>query len=70
MAQFAPLRIKGTVIPFPVIQGGMGIGVSLAPLATAVSFEGGLGTISCAGIDRLVSKLWEKIYHVKQFTIW
>lgn len=34
----------------------MGIGVSLFPLAAAVSEEGGLGTISSACLDRLVSR--------------
>lgn len=40
----------------PIIQGGMGVGVSLHPLAKAVAGEGGLGIISSACIDRLVSK--------------
>lgn len=34
----------------PVIQGGMGIGVSLGGLAGAVAKQGGAGTISCAQI--------------------
>jgi NAD(P)H-dependent flavin oxidoreductase YrpB (nitropropane dioxygenase family) len=37
-------------IKLPVIQGGMGVGVSLSGLASAVSNEGGIGVISCAGI--------------------
>jgi len=40
----------------PIIQGGMGVGVSLHPLAKAVAGEGGLGIVSSACIDRLVSK--------------
>lgn len=40
----------------PIIQGGMGVGVSLHPLAKAVAREGGLGIISSACLDRLVSK--------------
>lgn len=40
----------------PIIQGGMGVGVSLSPLAGAVAREGGLGIISSACIDRLLSK--------------
>lgn len=50
------LKIKGINIPVPIIQGGMGVGVSLAPLASAVAKEGGLGIISSACLDRLVSK--------------
>jgi nitronate monooxygenase len=34
----------------------MGIGVSLAPLAGAVGREGGLGIVSSAGLDRLLSR--------------
>lgn len=34
----------------------MGVGISLFPLASAVSREGGLGIISSAGLDRIVSK--------------
>lgn len=34
----------------PVIQGGMGIGISLANLAAAVANEGGIGVISAAGV--------------------
>jgi nitronate monooxygenase len=51
-----PLIIKGKKIRVPVIQGGMGVGVSLSPLASAVAREGGLGIISSACIDRLLSK--------------
>ena len=50
------LTIKGKRLSVPIVQGGMGIGVSLAPLASAVSKEGGLGIVSSACLDRLVSK--------------
>ncbi|MFA5353823.1 MAG: nitronate monooxygenase [Thermodesulfovibrionales bacterium] len=50
------LIIKGKKLLAPIIQGGMGVGVSLAPLAAAVGREGGLGVISSACLDRLVSK--------------
>jgi nitronate monooxygenase len=51
-----PLIIKGKRIRVPIIQGGMGVGVSLHPLAKAVAREGGLGIVSSACLDRLVSK--------------
>jgi len=51
-----PLVIKGKKIRVPIIQGGMGVGVSLHPLARAVAREGGLGIVSSACLDRLVSK--------------
>ena len=51
-----PLIIKGKHIKVPIIQGGMGVGVSLSPLAKAVAVEGGLGIVSSACLDRLVTK--------------
>ena len=50
------LTIKGKKISLPIIQGGMGVGVSLYPLASAVAKEGGVGIVSSACLDRLVSK--------------
>jgi nitronate monooxygenase len=50
------LIIKGKKVPLPIIQGGMGVGVSLSPLAGAVAREGGVGIVSSACLDRLVSK--------------
>ena len=43
-----PLQIDGLVARVPVIQGGMGVGVSLSGLAGAVAKEGGIGVISAA----------------------
>jgi len=37
-------------IPVPVIQGGMGVGISLSGLASAVANMGGIGVISTVGI--------------------
>jgi len=51
-----PLVIKGKRIDLPIIQGGMGIGISLHPLASAVAREGGVGVVSSACLDRIVSK--------------
>ncbi len=50
------LTIKGKMISLPIIQGGMGVGVSLSPLARAVALEGGVGIVSSAALDRLLSK--------------
>jgi nitronate monooxygenase len=44
------LDIGGLVAKFPIIQGGMGVGVSLSRLASAVANEGGIGVIACAMI--------------------
>jgi len=54
------LTIKGMRISLPIIQGGMGVGVSLYPLACAVAVAGGLGLISSACLNRMVS---ERIGH-------
>ncbi|MDD2285301.1 MAG: nitronate monooxygenase [Paludibacter sp.] len=43
-------------IQLPIIQGGMGVGISLSGLASAVANEGGIGVISCAGIGLLYKK--------------
>ena len=45
-----PLKIGNLVAKHPVIQGGMGVGVSLSSLAGAVAKAGGIGTISTAQI--------------------
>lgn len=43
-------------IKLPIIQGGMGVGVSLNGLASAVANEGGIGVISAAGLGLLYQK--------------
>jgi nitronate monooxygenase len=55
-----PLTIKEKHIQAPIVQGGMGIGVSLSPLASSVAREGGLGIVSSAGLDRLLSRRLKK----------
>lgn len=40
--------IRGKSLPLPIVQGGMGVGVSLDRLAGAVAACGGMGTISTA----------------------
>ena len=44
------LKIGGLSIRVPVIQGGMGVGISMSRLAVAVANEGGVGVISAAGL--------------------
>ncbi len=45
-----PLKSKNIQAKLPVIQGGMGVGISLGGLAGAVAKEGGIGVISAAQI--------------------
>ncbi len=44
------LKLGNLSIPVPIIQGGMGVGVSLSGLAVAVANQGGVGVISAAGL--------------------
>ena len=47
---YKPLKIGDLTAEIPIIQGGMGIGISLDKLAGAVAKEGGVGIISTAQI--------------------
>ncbi len=49
MMPFKPLKIGKYTIKHPIIQGGMGLGISWDRLAGNVSLEGGLGVISSVG---------------------
>ncbi|HOZ15944.1 MAG TPA: nitronate monooxygenase [Tenuifilaceae bacterium] len=51
-----PLRIGNLVVAVPVVQGGMGVGISLSGMAAAVANEGGIGVISSAGLGLLYRK--------------
>jgi len=44
------LRIGDVVARLPIVQGGMGVAISLSGLASAVANEGGIGIISAAAI--------------------
>ncbi|MBU1642844.1 nitronate monooxygenase [bacterium] len=45
----APLKIGKYIIEKPIVQGGMGVGISWDQLAGTVSKEGGLGIVSSVG---------------------
>lgn len=51
------LSIGGLQLKVPIIQGGMGVGISLHGLASAVANEGGVGVISSAGLGLLYRHL-------------
>lgn len=44
------LKIGDLVARLPIVQGGMGVGISLSGLASAVANAGGVGVISSAGL--------------------
>ena len=48
--KYPPLQIGNFTASVPIVQGGMGVGVSLGGLAGAVAKEGGVGIISTAQI--------------------
>jgi nitronate monooxygenase len=50
MCNMNKLKIGNLTARLPIIQGGMGVGISLSGLASAVANEGGVGVISCAGL--------------------
>ena len=47
------LKIGNTVAKLPIVQGGMGVGISLSGLASAVANEGGIGIIAANSIGML-----------------
>ena len=58
-----PLVIKGKTI-LPIVQGGMGVGVSAHRLAGAVAKNGGMGTISSIDLRRLHPDLMQETQHL------
>lgn len=69
------LHIGDLIAKIPIVQGGMGIGISLSGLAGAVAKEGGIGVISAAqpGFDEpdfkthtVLANLRALAYHIKK----
>ncbi len=54
------LQIGDLIVEKPIIQGGMGVGISLSGLASAVANEGGIGVISSVGLGLLEPDLKTK----------
>ena len=50
ISQLKPLKIGDLTARLPIIQGGMGVGISLSSLAGSVAAAGGVGIISTAQI--------------------
>ena len=48
--ELKPLNIDGLIAKYPIVQGGMGVGISLDRLAGNVALAGGVGIISTAQI--------------------
>ena len=73
--KWKPLQIGNLTAPVPIVQGGMGVGISLSGLAGAVAKEGGIGVISAAqpGFDEpdfeenpMKANLRALAYHIRR----
>jgi len=53
LEQMPNLTINNLIVKKPIIQGGMGVGISMSGLASAVANAGGIGVISTVGIGLL-----------------
>ena len=58
-----PLKIGDMIARLPIVQGGMGVGISLAGLASAVANAGGIGVISSAGLG-VIYRSYSNDYNV------
>lgn len=50
------IELAGRRIRYPIVQGGMGIGVSQLRLSSAVGQHGGLGVLSSIALDRIIER--------------
>ncbi|MEG1474156.1 MAG: nitronate monooxygenase family protein [Longicatena sp.] len=53
------IQLGSKTMDIPIIQGGMGVGVSLSKLAGAVMLEGGMGVISAANPGYAKPNFWQ-----------
>jgi nitronate monooxygenase len=56
MVTLPRIAIRGLSRKVIIVQGGMGAGISLAPLAGAVAKRGGIGTVSFVALDKFVER--------------
>lgn len=61
------LKIGNLLATVPIVQGGMGVGISLSGLSSAVASEGGIGVISSAGLGAIYND-YSKDY--REASIW
>ncbi|MDQ1338879.1 MAG: nitronate monooxygenase, partial [Campylobacterota bacterium] len=58
--QLKSVKIGKYTIKYPIIQGGMGVGISWSNLAGSVSLNGGLGVVSAVGTGYYANKKYVK----------
>ncbi len=64
--QFSGLQIGSLIPKFPIVQGGMAVRISTAPLAAAVAEAGGVGTIAGTGMS--LEELAQEIRQARKLT--
>lgn len=62
MGKMKELKIGNLIAKIPIVQGGMGIGVSLSGLASAVANQGGIGVISAACIGFMEPDIYSNFF--------
>lgn len=62
--KFPPLVIRGRSL-LPIVQGGMGVGISAKSLAGSVAHEGGVGTIASVDLRHLHEDLMVESAHAQ-----
>jgi nitronate monooxygenase len=55
-----PLRLSGRTARLPIVQGGMGVGLSLSGLAVAVAEGGGIGVIAATAIGMIEPDYYDR----------
>ena len=63
-SNLTPLVIRGKKI-LPIVQGGMGVGISAHSLAGSVAKQGGMGTIASIDLRRLHPDLMASTQYLK-----
>ncbi len=62
------LQIGDLTCPIPIVQGGMGVGISLSGLASAVAEQGGIGVLASVGLAMLRTEKSARKAHIEVLT--
>ena len=64
--EITKLKIGDLEAKIPIIQGGMGVGISLSGLVSAVANEGGIGVIATVGIGMLEKDFYKDFLQAEE----
>jgi nitronate monooxygenase len=67
--QIPSLTIGDLNVKVPIIQGGMGVGISMANLSAAVANEGGIGVISVIGLNAFDKTLQGNFFEANRIAL-